>query len=185
MGAGSKASIIGDFIGQIKRANEIGLTGNKPHIWLSCSICNQSRWVNYFRRNIYLKCFHCAVKACYHPSREAHHRWKGGRMNMYGYIRIKIYPDNPYYPMAYQKNGLILEHRLIMAQHLGRLLKSKEFVHHKNGKRDDNRIENLELKLDGQHMKEHSLGYRDGYHQGYKAGYEKGKREAQSQISVF
>lgn len=74
--------------------------------------------------------------------------WKGGvtykrnKGNYVGprYVRCPLL----FLPMA-RKDGYVMEHRLVMAQHLGRLLTRREVVHHQNHNTRDNRIENLEL----------------------------------------
>lgn len=62
------------------------------------------------------------------------------RIDHHGYVRVKL-PDHPMAAIG----GYVLEHRLVMARHLGRDLRPEETVHHMNGVKTDNRIENLEL----------------------------------------
>lgn len=76
-----------------------------------------------------------------------------GHLTRDGYIMV-YYPNNPLVKIMTQNRkagrGYILEHRFVMAVHLGRPLHKGENVHHKNGVRNDNRIENLELWVKAQ-----------------------------------
>lgn len=55
------------------------------------------------------------------------------------------FPNSQGYQRVTRDGRTVYEHRHAMEQHLGRPLEVHESVHHKNGIRDDNRIENLEL----------------------------------------
>lgn len=67
--------------------------------------------------------------------------WKGGKYKDSGGYVLIYSPSHPYTI----KGKYVFEHRLVMEKYLGRYLTLKEVIHHLNGIRDDNRIENLEL----------------------------------------
>lgn len=76
----------------------------------------------------------------------------GYKVNEDGYVLLRI----PGHPMA-DGQGYVKEHRLVLAQALGRALLPEEDGHHKNHVRHDNRPENLELKAThAGHMREHA-----------------------------
>ena len=82
----------------------------------------------------------------------AHHLWKGGRIiEKNGYVII-YKPDHP----AQIHGKYVYEHRYGMEQHLGRLLKPQEDIHHIDGDKQNNNINNLLLFANrSEHLKYH------------------------------
>lgn len=82
------------------------------------------------------------------PKKERHGMWRGGRITDHkGYIGVRPEDDDGIGQAMRDVNGYVREHRLVMAHYLGRPLEVWEQVHHKNGKRDDNRLVNLQLQI--------------------------------------
>lgn len=157
-------------IGEIKSGKQLN-KGHDRYSWQVCERCEKGRWVELGHIGRSTMCRSCAnsiISARLRQKRNSH--WKGGRRkDHYGYIEVLLQPDDFFFSMASQ-DGYVPEHRLVMAKYIGRCLHSWERVHHKNGIKDDNRIENLELTTMFEHIRAHSKGYRNGYRQGFLDG---------------
>ena len=130
--------------------------------WIICPDCGKGRWIDPHTNHRPLRCMSCAGKQ---RRGEKSPTWKTGRhKDSHGYIRVWLDSTSPFVKMAMGNRNYILEHRLVMAEHLGRCLTSKEKIHHKGIKypvdsienKQDNRIENLELyNGNGEHLALH------------------------------
>jgi len=102
------------------------------YIWLACPYCGKQRWV----RMVYNK---PQTKRCV-KCRQGGGKHKTGD----GYISVFV-PRHDFFRTMASKSGYVLEHRLVMAKHLKRCLLPWEIIHHINGIKEDNRLENLKL----------------------------------------
>ena len=78
--------------------------------------------------------------------------WKIEKLVSKGDYNYAVVPKHP----NSGKHGYVLEHRIIMENHLGRLLNSNEVVHHKDENKKNNDISNLEVLSDIEHVRLHS-----------------------------
>ena len=159
---------------RIKGKTSLGKTLSSLSALMKCEDCNKIRIINkcWYDRAIKNgtwtgRCKNCCssylinkgTKTPYYSIRDAFSK---------GYKGIYIPLTDKYYPEYIPKRGKgywIGEHRYVMSKYLDRPLVKGEIVHHKNGIKDDNRIENLELityKSTQPHNTSYAKAFQDG-----------------------
>ncbi len=105
-------------LGEIKNSNELGFKDKyNKYIWHACIDCGKERWVMLVNgKPRSLRCQSYLKRGQLNPT------WKGGRYkDKNGYVQVKLQPDDFFFPLV-GKSGYALEHRIVMAKHLGRNL---------------------------------------------------------------
>lgn len=139
----------------------------RRYVWRACATCGKRRHVRLHKgKPLSERCRQCAGRILGESGKAWDNRLHepGTRLSAWdGYIDVALSKDSPYLPMARKGRHYVREHRLVVAKALGRLLKPHEIVHHKNGDKTDNRIENLTLMPTHGHQQVTILEQRVGY----------------------
>lgn len=122
-------------------------------IWLICPECNSGHWANLSN---YLNSGNRPCRICHNKRVSTKCRVRkdyepGKTLRRQGYIFVRLDVNDPYHSMA-EASHFVAEHRLVMAKYLGRVLTRDEIVHHINGKRDDNALDNLRIVSRAEHL---------------------------------
>lgn len=126
-------------VGDLATAKSLGKKGRAIRIWESCPVCGRERWVKRNARGT--ACQNCSLPPVHYG--ESNTRWNKAKCTVTNSgLRVHIDEDHPYFKMAHicGKGFAILEHRLIMAMHLGRPLEPWEVVHHIDGNNLNNHV---------------------------------------------
>lgn len=117
-------------------------------------------------------CRKCSIAAV----ADGTHRWNTGPRKLrtatnhaagYVFVPVRDVPDEllPMYRAMQRCQQPVMEHRWVMAQHLGRPLRSNELVDHRDGIKSRNVIGNLRLYLKGKNQPGSTNGYGTYYHE--------------------
>ena len=163
-GAGikKKAKSLGVFL-PIRRSinpSEWASFSHRKYPDVICPICGKS-FMRKSKEQVYCS-IECSAKHLREIPKKHKEKpiWDGiERKNMWKYSQVVdnhgyLYAMCPQHPKAL-KNGYIYLHRLIVENHLGRLLKDDEVIHHKDLNKKNNSIDNLMVLTSSKHSKLH------------------------------
>lgn len=114
---------------------------NNTYHLVKCFVCGREKYSN-------KKTVKVCSKKCYskYYIGEKHPRWNGGKStHSGGYLTVRI-----------SQGVYRLAHRIIYEKHIGRKLKKCEVVHHIDGNKKNNNVDNLQIMSNGQHHSHHA-----------------------------